>query len=112
MDEDDIGSCESRSTACVPIPESRHRVNPETRQGEVEIRRLIVDLLADLHSTNFLWQVGALVLSLALAWWVARWVRTRIRDQSGEDRPEQGMAVKIGLRGVSRVLFPLCALIL
>ena len=72
----------------------------------------MVDLLADVHTTNFLWQVGALLLSIALAWWAARWVRARIGAKSAEDRPEQGIAVKIGLRGVSRVLFPLCALIL
>ena len=37
----------------------------------------MVDLLADLHNVNVLWQVAVLALSLAVAWWVARLVRGR-----------------------------------
>jgi small-conductance mechanosensitive channel len=86
-------------------------MNPETKAGEVEIRRWMVDLLSDLHSVNVLWQVAALVLCLILAWWIARMVRARLEAQPAQ-APEHASAVKMGLRGVSRVLLPLSALIL
>ena len=86
-------------------------MNPESNQAEVEIRRLMVDLLADVHNVNVLWQVAALALSLGLAWWITRLVRARIEVRP-EQAPEHPAAMQRGLRGVSRVLFPLCALIL
>jgi small-conductance mechanosensitive channel len=86
-------------------------VNPESKQAEVEIHRLLADLANDIHNINVLWEVFALLVGLALAWWVARVVRSRI-EAYPEHAPEHTVAVKLGLRGVSRVLFPLCALIL
>ncbi len=85
-------------------------MNADTKQGEVEIRRLIADLMSDLHNTNLLWEVAALVLALVLAWWIGRAIRARIERQPAQALEHAGAAVRLGLSGVSRVLFPLCAL--
>lgn len=86
-------------------------MNPESKQAEVEIHRLVTDLLADLHNINFLWQLAALALSFVVAWWVARWVRRRLEDH-GEIPASEHAAVRMGVRGLSQVLFPLIMLIL
>jgi small-conductance mechanosensitive channel len=86
-------------------------MNTESKQAEIEIRRLLVDLMSDLHSVNVLWQVAVLVSCLLLAWWLARLVRARLESQP-QPAPEQAAAVKLGVRGASRVLFPFFALIL
>jgi small-conductance mechanosensitive channel len=86
-------------------------MNPESKQAEAEIHRLTMDLLSDLHNANLLWEVAALAISLAISWWITRLVRGRIEARPVE-APEHPATVRLGLRGVSRVLFPLCALIL
>ena len=65
---------------------------------------LLTDLLSDLEQTRILWQLAVLGLSLALAWGLTRLLRGRLPKSEG--------AIKVGLGGVSRVAFPLAALLL
>ncbi len=81
-------------------------MDPGTGKGE--IHNLILDLLADLHSSNVLWQVLVLAVSLALAWWVARLVHRRLLVASSA---EPSATLKIGVGGLNRVIFPLSALL-
>ena len=37
-------------------------MNPESKQAEVEIHRLMVDLPSDIHNINVLWEVGVLLV--------------------------------------------------
>jgi len=65
---------------------------------------LLTDLLSDLEQTRILWQLAVLGSSLALAWGFSRLLRSRLPISEG--------AIKVGLGGVSRVAFPLVALLL
>ena len=86
-------------------------MHPENKQVEVEIHRLMVDLLSELHNVDVFWQAAALALSLALAWWVTRLVRAKLQARATEPSEPRTVA-GLGLHGLGRVLFPLCALIL
>jgi small-conductance mechanosensitive channel len=80
----------------------------ETGTEKAEIHNLLSDLLADLRNVNVVWQVAVLALSLGVAWWVARFVHTRLtRIPSAEP----SATFKIGVGGLHRVIFPLSALI-
>jgi small-conductance mechanosensitive channel len=80
----------------------------ETGIERAEIHNLLVDLLADLRNVNLVWQVGVLVVSLAVAWWVARLVHARLMSA----HPAHPSAtLKIGVGGLHRVVFPLSALL-
>jgi small-conductance mechanosensitive channel len=72
---------------------------------ENQIGRLLVELWADLHKPSVLWQVGVLVLCLALAWWLGRLLAWRAPDGSRE-------AVKRGAAVFRRVDGPLLAMLL
>ena len=65
---------------------------------------LLTELLSDLEQTRILWQLAVLGFSLALAWGLTRLLRSRLPKSEG--------AIKVGLGGVSRVAFPLVALLL
>ncbi|MBZ0094821.1 MAG: mechanosensitive ion channel [Sulfuricella sp.] len=65
---------------------------------------LLTELLSDLEQTRILWQLAVLGLSLALAWGFSHQLRSRLPKSEG--------AIKVGLGGVSRVAFPLVALLL
>ncbi|MDO9065235.1 MAG: mechanosensitive ion channel [Sulfuricella sp.] len=65
---------------------------------------LLTDLLSDLEQTKILWQLAVLGFSLALAWGFSRLLKSRLPKSEG--------AAKVGLGGVSRVAFPLVALLL
>ncbi|MHB1292514.1 MAG: mechanosensitive ion channel family protein [Sulfuricella sp.] len=65
---------------------------------------LLIDFLSDLDETTMLWQLAVLGFSLALAWSFSRLLRSRLPKSEG--------AIKVGLGGVSRVAFPLVALLL
>ncbi|PIQ11792.1 MAG: mechanosensitive ion channel protein MscS [Hydrogenophilales bacterium CG_4_9_14_3_um_filter_59_35] len=65
---------------------------------------LLTELLSDLEQTRMLWQLAVLGFSLALAWGLGRLLRGRLPKSQG--------ALKVGLGGVSRVAFPLIALLL
>ena len=65
---------------------------------------LLTELLSDLEQTTILWQLAVLGFSLTLAWGFNLLWRSH--------RPKSEGAIKIGLGGVSRVAFPLVALLL
>lgn len=65
---------------------------------------LLIDFLSDLEQTTILWQLAVLGFSLALAWGLNRLLRSHLPKSEG--------AIKVGLGGVSRVAFPLLALLL
>jgi small-conductance mechanosensitive channel len=65
---------------------------------------LLTELLSDLEQTRILWQLAVLGFSLALAWGFSRLLRSHLPKSEG--------AAKVGLGGVSRVAFPLVALLL
>ena len=67
------------------------------------LESLLLPLWNDLHDVRILWQVAGVVLSVALAWWIAHLVRPRLRT----DEPGRW---EIGLGGLRRVVFPLSAL--
>jgi small-conductance mechanosensitive channel len=63
---------------------------------------LVADILSDLGHPAMWWQIGALALSLLFAWGVNQAIRQRLPATSG--------ALKLGIGGVTRVVFPLTAL--
>lgn len=65
---------------------------------------LLTEFLSDLEQTTMLWQLAALGFSLSLAWGLSRLLRGRLPKSEG--------VLKVGLGGVSRVAFPLIALLL
>lgn len=65
---------------------------------------LLTELLSDLEQTRMLWQLAVLGFSLALAWGFSRLLKSHLPKSEG--------AAKVGLGGVSRVAFPLIALLL
>jgi len=65
---------------------------------------LLTEFLSDLEETTMLWQLAVLGFSLALAWGFSRLLRSHLPKSEG--------AIKVGLGGVSRVAFPLVALLL
>ena len=67
-------------------------------------RNLLVDLLSNLEQAAILWQLALLAISLVLAWGVSRLLKDRV------PKPE-GLS-KVSLGGISRVMFPLTALLL
>lgn len=64
----------------------------------------LTELLSDLEQTRILWQLAVLGFSLALAWGFNHLLRSHLPKSEG--------AIKVGLGGVSRVAFPLVALLL
>lgn len=73
------------------------------------------DLWADLRDPNVVWQLGALVLCLLAAAWLARIMRqrfdrhVRIREDAGQ---VFGQQMRLVTGGFSRILFPGLALVL
>jgi len=70
-----------------------------------QIGRLLQRLWADLRDPDVLWQVGALALCVAVAWWLSRLAQWRAPDDSRE-------AFKRGAAALRRVAFPLLAMLL
>jgi small-conductance mechanosensitive channel len=69
---------------------------------------LLADLWSDMQQPDVIWQIGVLVLCLAVAWLFSYVVRSRhAQAESTTTR-----AVKLGQRGFKRVGFPLAALVL
>lgn len=66
---------------------------------------LLSDLSDDLGDPNALWQIGALLASIALGWTIARVLRGRLRAQDVQLR-----AMRLGMESFVRVLSPLLAL--
>ena len=69
-----------------------------------DTRNLLTAFFSDLEQTTIMWQLAVLLFSLALAWGFNRWLRSRLPKSEG--------AIKFGLGGVTRVAFPLIALLL
>lgn len=66
---------------------------------------LLSDLWDDLGDPNVLWQIGALLGSIALGWAIARALRGRLRAQDVQLR-----VMRLGMESFVRVLSPLLAL--
>jgi small-conductance mechanosensitive channel len=65
------------------------------------------DFWADLRDPSVLWQVGTLILCIALGWGLARQVRSRLPAHEMHLR-----VMQLGVQSFSRVLWPVLALIL
>ena len=74
-------------------------------QTKQEIHNLLIDLIDDLDKSAIQWQLAALVACLVLAWIVTRAIRSQFTA------PHTG-ALRVGLGGANRVVFPLTALVL
>ena len=83
-------------------------MDPGTKRVETEFHSLIVDLLAEQQNANVLWEVGVLAAGLGLAWWIQRLLRLRMLRTPVVD-PDATMKISVG--GVSRIVFPLTAVI-
>ena len=70
------------------------------------LTQLLFDILDDVRDIKFLWQLGTVALSFALAWFVARYFKKKYL--SGEATTG---VMKIGVESFSRVLFPLLAML-
>ncbi len=69
----------------------------------MSMREFWLEILADLQSVGVLLQLAALLLSLALAWLLNRFLLTRLLKNTPE-------SWKVGMGGIARVLFPMLAL--
>ncbi len=67
-------------------------------------RNLLTDFLSDLEQTTILWQFAVVVFSLVLAWGINHLLLGRMPKSEGVS--------KVGWGGVSRVAFPMMALLL
>jgi len=72
---------------------------------ENQIGRLLTDVWLDLREPVILWQAGALLLCIGLAWWAARVLQWRAPDESAED-------FKRGAGSLRRIVFPFVAVLL
>lgn len=70
---------------------------------------LLSDLLGDIREPGILWQVGAIVLSIAIGWTLARFFR-RYLQHARETAGERGAVRRIGVESFVRVLGPLLIL--
>ncbi|MDD5174874.1 MAG: mechanosensitive ion channel [Sterolibacterium sp.] len=73
-----------------------------------EISNLLGDFWRYLQQPDLLWQIGVLLLCLALAYFAERRVRSRASSHSMDDR----LAWRYGQGGLKRLTFPLLALAL
>lgn len=67
-------------------------------------RNLLIDFLSDLEQAAILWQITLLAVSLVLAWGINHLLLGRLSKSE--------WVSKIGLGGISRVAFPLLALLM
>lgn len=77
-------------------------MNEDTEQSLGLLQRL----WADLHEPEIVWQIGALLAALVIAWVVARVANRSALQAGGSD------VARIGIGGLRRVVFPLVALAL
>lgn len=69
------------------------------------IQNVIADVWDDIGTLDVLWQCAAVLACVAIAWGISRLVR--VRPSTG-----QSNAVRMGLGGINRVVFPLMSVIL
>ncbi|NMF98965.1 mechanosensitive ion channel [Aromatoleum toluolicum] len=74
---------------------------------EIRFAAMLMDTWSDLQSPSVLWQLGALVGCLLLAWLIERAMLERVARRSDAETAAQ----RFGRSGLRRVLFPLSALI-
>ena len=65
---------------------------------------LLTALWHDMRQPDMLWQGGALIICLALAWQISNWIRL--------PKVESSDVWRFGVGGLKRILFPLIALLL
>lgn len=70
--------------------------------SSTRIPNLVADVFADLGHPAMWWQIGVLAFSLLFAWAINHSIRRHVPAASG--------ALKLGIGGVTRVIFPLTAL--
>ncbi len=70
----------------------------------VLVHNLLRDLAGDFDHPALLWQLAVLFFSIATGWLLSRLIRSRMPEAEG--------ALKLGLGGINRVVFPLVALFL
>lgn len=75
----------------------------------MHLPQLLSDFLDDLREPGILWQVGAIVLCIAIGWGLARYIRNKYLQRAPGD-PSQDGAVQIGVRSFAKVLSPLLIL--
>jgi small-conductance mechanosensitive channel len=75
-------------------------------KDEVRFAAMLTDTWSDLQSPDVLWQLAALVASLALAWLFERATLSRV----GQSSDLETAARRFGRSGLRRILFPLLAL--
>lgn len=84
--------------------------------SEKQLFALIHGLWSDVQQPDFIWQVAALMLSLGLAWWLARMLRRQIGEPAnfveGAVNSTRDTLRDFGTHGLRRVSFPLLALLL
>ncbi|PWT72545.1 MAG: mechanosensitive ion channel protein MscS [Proteobacteria bacterium] len=85
-------------------------MDPASRLSGNEVRRLLFELLADFQDVGILWQIAVLLVSLSVAWWIARLFRYRLLTPSASSASPDA-TLKISVGGVNRTLFPFTALI-
>lgn len=69
------------------------------------IQSVFADMLGDLRQPDVLWQVGALLVGVLLAWFVSRIARVRATEG-------QSAAVRVGAGGFNRIFFPLMVVLM
>jgi small-conductance mechanosensitive channel len=76
----------------------------------MRLSNLLTDLFDDLREPGIIWQVGAIVLCVAIGWGLARFIRNRYLRQAGEPAGQGGAVRRIGVESFARVLSPLLIL--
>ena len=68
--------------------------------------KLIDDITGDFKNVLLLWQLGAIIVSIALGWTVASWLRRRFGRNAQSGAP-QGQMARFGVESFGRVMGPL-----
>ena len=79
--------------------------------NEKRMFALIDQLWSDLHATDFVWQMLALLLVLAVAWWLSFSLR-KGGEEAHESAEAQSALRQFGAGSLKRIAFPLIALTL
>jgi len=79
--------------------------------NEKRIFALLDQLWGDLHASDFIWQVLALLLALGVAWWLSFRLRQQNEQKSGEVGAQSALRA-FGSGSLKRIAFPLIALVL
>ncbi|MGA0033018.1 MAG: mechanosensitive ion channel family protein [Burkholderiales bacterium] len=72
-----------------------------------EFQALLLDLWADLHSINILWQLGVLAACITIGWLISRQYDQRVRSHAPTDSTQA-----LGIGGMQRLMFPVTTLLL